>query len=238
MLATLALLASLAACDGGDDQPAGDPAGLGGLHLDPDTLQVSAGGRPILLGPIEFRLLAFLMRHPERVHSRPQLLDRVWGRHAVLDERTVDTHVGRLRQALRSDGRATLCLPGGTTPAPLFSQLSELQLEWDRVTVFPGDERCVPPADARSNARLVRHNGQEVPLTRKEFDLLHYLLLHRGRVLTRLQLGEHLWGNVLEDDSDSNYIDVHIKNVRKKLAQFGPADFLETVRGIGYRAAE
>jgi two-component system phosphate regulon response regulator PhoB len=78
---------------------------LGGLRLDPDTLQVSDGGRPILLGPIEFRLLAFLMRHPERVHSRPQLLDRVWGRHAVLDERTVDTHVGRLRQALGPDGQ-------------------------------------------------------------------------------------------------------------------------------------
>ena len=89
-----------------------------------------------------------------------------------------------------------------------------------------------------ANARLVRWQGQEVPLTKKEFDLLHYLLLHRGRVLTRLQLGEHLWGNVLEDDADSNYIDVHIKNVRKKLALFGPADFLETVRGIGYRAAE
>ena len=89
-----------------------------------------------------------------------------------------------------------------------------------------------------ANARLVRQGGQEVPLTKKEFDLLHYLLLHRGRVLTRLQLGEHLWGNVLEDDSDSNYIDVHIKNVRKKLAQFAPADFLETVRGIGYRASE
>lgn len=77
----------------------------GGLHLDPDTLQVSAGGRPIMLGPIEFRLLAFLMRHPDRVHSRPQLLDRVWGCHAVLDERTVDTHVGRLRQALGPDGQ-------------------------------------------------------------------------------------------------------------------------------------
>ena len=89
-----------------------------------------------------------------------------------------------------------------------------------------------------STARIVRQSGQEVPLTKKEFDLLHYLLLHRGRVLTRLQLGEHLWGNVLEDDSDSNYIDVHIKNVRKKLTQFAPADFLETVRGIGYRASE
>ena len=86
--------------------------------------------------------------------------------------------------------------------------------------------RAKTPAQARSHRGIVaRHGGHEVPLTKKEFDLLHYLLLHRGRVLTRLQLGEHLWGNVLEDDSDSNYIDVHIKNVRKKLAQFGPADF-------------
>ena len=86
--------------------------------------------------------------------------------------------------------------------------------------------------------RVLRHGHQEVPLTKKEFDLLHYLVLHKNRVLTRLQLGEHLWGNVLEDDSDSNYIDVHIKNIRKKLSQFAPADFLETVRGIGYRVAE
>lgn len=84
------------------------------------------------------------------------------------------------------------------------------------------------------SSRTIRHGGQDVPLTKKEFDLLHYLLLHRNRVLTRLQLGEHLWGNVLEDDSDSNYIDVHIKNLRKKLSQFAPADFIETVRGIGY----
>ncbi|QJX48480.1 response regulator transcription factor [Hymenobacter taeanensis] len=89
-----------------------------------------------------------------------------------------------------------------------------------------------------ATGRTLRYNGQDVSLTKKEFDLLHYLLLHKNRVLTRLQLGEHLWGNVLEDDSDSNYIDVHIKNIRKKLSQFAPADFLETVRGIGYRVAE
>ncbi|UOG76979.1 response regulator transcription factor [Hymenobacter tibetensis] len=86
--------------------------------------------------------------------------------------------------------------------------------------------------------RVLRHGEQEVSLTKKEFDLLHYLVLHKNRVLTRLQLGEHLWGNVLEDDSDSNYIDVHIKNIRKKLGAFASADFLETVRGIGYRVTE
>ena len=80
--------------------------------------------------------------------------------------------------------------------------------------------------------------GREVILTKKEFDLLSYLLLHRKRVLTRLQLTEHIWGNVLEDDYDSNYIDVHIKNLRKKLAQYSEVDWLETVRGIGYRIKE
>ncbi|SNR31312.1 MULTISPECIES: response regulator transcription factor [Hymenobacter] len=89
-----------------------------------------------------------------------------------------------------------------------------------------------------ATGRTLRYQGQDVSLTKKEFDLLHYLLLHKNRVLTRLQLGEHLWGNVLEDDSDSNYIDVHIKNIRKKLGQFAPTDFLETVRGIGYRVTE
>lgn len=77
---------------------------LAGLRLDPATQRVSAGARRIPLGPVEFRLLNFLMHHPERVHSRSQLLDGVWGRHAVLDERTVDTHVGRLRLALQASG--------------------------------------------------------------------------------------------------------------------------------------
>lgn len=74
-----------------------------------------------------------------------------------------------------------------------------------------------------------------VNLTKKEFDLLHYLALHKNRVLTRMQLSEHIWGDVLEEDFDSNYIDVHIKNLRKKLATHAPVDWIETVRGIGYR---
>ena len=72
-------------------------------------------------------------------------------------------------------------------------------------------------------------------LTKKEFDLLHYLALNRNRVLTRMQLTEHIWGDTMEDDYDSNFIDVHIKNLRKKLSAHGNIDWLETVRGIGYR---
>jgi len=77
-----------------------------GLRLDPATRRVTRplGGetREVKLGPTEFRLLHFFMTHPERVHSRAQLLDRVWGDHVFIEERTVDVHVKRLREALQA----------------------------------------------------------------------------------------------------------------------------------------
>ncbi|MEK8050380.1 phosphate regulon transcriptional regulator PhoB [Ideonella sp. DXS22W] len=73
---------------------------VAGLKLDPSTRRVSHGERELKMGPTEFRLLHFLMTHPERVHSRAQLLDRVWGDHVFIEERTVDVHVKRLREAL------------------------------------------------------------------------------------------------------------------------------------------
>jgi DNA-binding response OmpR family regulator len=84
-------------------------------------------------------------------------------------------------------------------------------------------------------ARTLMYGQEEVLLTRKEFDVLHYLILHKNKVLTRLQLAEHIWGNILEDESESNYIDVHIKNIRKKLGVYEDPDWIETVRGVGYR---
>ncbi len=84
------------------------PVEVSGLRLDPSTHRVTRrvvleGGdeqREVKLGPTEFRLLHFLMTHPERVHSRAQLLDRVWGDHVFIEERTVDVHVKRLRESL------------------------------------------------------------------------------------------------------------------------------------------
>ncbi|WP_428425225.1 phosphate regulon transcriptional regulator PhoB [Methylibium sp.] len=73
---------------------------LGFLRLDPSTRRVTRGEQEVKIGPTEFRLLHFLMTHPERVHSRAQLLDRVWGDHVFIEERTVDVHVKRLREAL------------------------------------------------------------------------------------------------------------------------------------------
>ncbi|MGN7784046.1 response regulator [Niabella sp. 22666] len=83
--------------------------------------------------------------------------------------------------------------------------------------------------------RLIRYEDQEVDLSKKEFDLLSYLVLHKNRPLSRLQLSEHLWGDFSDEGNDSNYIDVHIKNIRKKLGVYAPVDWLETVRGIGYK---
>lgn len=77
---------------------------VGGLRLDPATRRVTRrlgeSTSEVRIGPTEFRLLHFLMTHPERVHSRAQLLDRVWGDHVFIEERTVDVHVKRLREAL------------------------------------------------------------------------------------------------------------------------------------------
>ncbi|TAK70540.1 MAG: phosphate regulon transcriptional regulatory protein PhoB [Betaproteobacteria bacterium] len=79
-----------------------------GLRLDPTAHRVSGNGLALDLGPTEFRLLHFFMTHAERVYSRAQLLDRVWGDHVFVEERTVDVHIRRLRQALEASGHDRL----------------------------------------------------------------------------------------------------------------------------------
>jgi len=76
----------------------------GGLRLDPVTHRVSGNQQNLALGPTEFRLLHFFMTHTERVHSRTQLLDQVWGTQVFVEERTVDVHIRRLRAALEPVG--------------------------------------------------------------------------------------------------------------------------------------
>ncbi|MEO7211721.1 MULTISPECIES: response regulator transcription factor [Mucilaginibacter] len=84
--------------------------------------------------------------------------------------------------------------------------------------------------------RTITHLSNTVStITKKEFDLIAYLILHKNRTLTRAQLSEHIWGSVVNDDYDSNFIDAHIKNIRKKLSVFAATEWLETVRGLGYR---
>jgi two-component system phosphate regulon response regulator PhoB len=81
-------------------QLSGESLAYGPLEIDPARHEVTAGGKVIKVGLTEFRLLSFLVGHPERVFSRAQLLDNVWGDHVFIEERTVDVHVLRLRKAL------------------------------------------------------------------------------------------------------------------------------------------
>jgi two-component system, OmpR family, phosphate regulon response regulator PhoB len=112
------------------EQSAGVVA-LGALSLDSATYRVTFEQKPLKLGPTEFKLLQYLMRHAERVHSRAQLLDKVWGDHVFIEERTVDVHVKRLREALgeagamietvrgagyRATSQVTLSCSGGSLP--------------------------------------------------------------------------------------------------------------------------
>src|SRR4051812_25198029 len=85
-----------------------EPVEASGLRLDPSAHRVVGDGTQLEMGPTEFRLLHFFMTHPERVHSRSQLLDRVWGDHVLVEERTVDVHIRRLRVALERTGHDRL----------------------------------------------------------------------------------------------------------------------------------
>ena len=85
-------------------QHAGGVVRVAALQLDAATHRVLFNEQPVKLGPTEFKLLHFLMNHPERVHSRAQLLDKVWGDHVFIEERTIDVHVKRLREAMGGAG--------------------------------------------------------------------------------------------------------------------------------------
>ncbi|CCG20169.1 phosphate regulon transcriptional regulatory protein [Taylorella asinigenitalis 14/45] len=85
-----------------------DEINIAGLHLDPGSHRVTGNNTLLSLGPTEFRMLHFFMTHAERVFSRGQLLDHVWGDHVFLEERTVDVHIRRLRKALEPSGHDQL----------------------------------------------------------------------------------------------------------------------------------
>lgn len=123
-------------------------------------------------------------------------------------------------------------------PKP-FSLL-ELQSRMQAITRrrFGLNQHIIKLGDFNINLtdRTISHDAVEInSITKKEFDLIAYLILHKNRTLTRSQLSEHIWGSVINDDYDSNYIDAHIKNIRKKLNVYSPPDWLETVRGLGYK---
>lgn len=79
------------------------------------------------------------------------------------------------------------------------------------------------------------YNQQRISLTPKELQIFSYLVLNKNRVISRINLTEHVWGDILEINSDSNFVDVHVKNLRKKLSTYANITWLETIRSIGYK---
>lgn len=104
-----------------------------------------------------------------------------------------------------------------------------------RIHGFTSNELNIHGFNLQLQDYNVNYNGVPVNLTKKEFDIFQYLVLNKNRVITRLQLTEHVWGDILEVNSDSNFIDVHVRNLRKKLDKHCSLEWLETVRNVGYR---
>ncbi|MBK8883878.1 MAG: response regulator transcription factor [Bacteroidales bacterium] len=123
-------------------------------------------------------------------------------------------------------------------PFALVELMSRIQAVARRKFNIQNQVMTIGEFSLELQSRKLLCKSEEVIITRKEYDLLQYLILNRNKVLTRNQLYEHIWGNILDDQYDSNFIDVHIKNLRKKLNEFGPTPWLETVRGIGYRVTQ
>lgn len=122
-------------------------------------------------------------------------------------------------------------------PFALVELLSRINAVARRKFNIPGQDILLGDFVMQNQSRKVVCKGNEVDLTKKEYDLLQYMVLNSNKVLTRQQLYEHIWGNILDDQYDSNFIDVHIKNLRKKLNQHSPSPWLETIRGVGYRVS-
>jgi DNA-binding response OmpR family regulator len=125
-----------------------------------------------------------------------------------------------------------------TKPIPLEELKSRILAVMRRKSNITGNILRIVNIEIDFNSRNVTCQGTLIRLTRKEYDLLIYLVINRNRVVSRLQLSENIWGDVLEQDYNSNFIDAHIKNLRKKLAKHLPVDFLETIRGVGFRLNE
>ena len=122
-------------------------------------------------------------------------------------------------------------------PFALMELASRIQAVARRKFKISNDDIRINGFVIELQARRISFESKEILLTKKEFDLLLYLIINRNKVLTRYQLYEHIWGNTLDDQYDSNFIDVHIKKIRKKMSEFEPVPWVETVRGTGYRVS-
>lgn len=122
-----------------------------------------------------------------------------------------------------------------TKPFALTELAARLYAVIRRMNGFVTNEMEVHGFKIQLQDYKITFNDTPISLTKKEFDIFQYLVLNKNRVITRLQLTEHVWGDILELNSDSNFVDVHVRNLRKKLEKFTKIEWFETVRNVGYR---
>jgi DNA-binding response OmpR family regulator len=122
-----------------------------------------------------------------------------------------------------------------TKPFALTELGARLNAIVRRMHGFTANEIVVHGFKVQLEDFKVTYNELPLALTKKEFQIFRYLILNKDRVITRLQLTEHIWGDVLEINSDSNFIDVHVRNLRHKLDKHTEINWFETVRNVGYR---
>ncbi len=122
-----------------------------------------------------------------------------------------------------------------TKPFALTELVARLYAVIRRMNGFVNNEIEIHGFKLQLQDYKISFNDTPINLTKKEFDIFQFLVLNKNRVITRLQLTEHIWGDILEVNSDSNFIDVHVRNLRKKLDRFSEIKWFETVRNVGYR---
>ena len=125
-----------------------------------------------------------------------------------------------------------------TKPFSLLELKSRIMAVMRRKHGIKGNIVTINNIEIDLDKREVTSDQQIIVLTRKEYDILSFLVLNKNKVVSRFQIGEHIWGDIIEENYNSNYIDVHIKNLRKKLSSQVKGEFLETIRGIGFRFNE
>jgi DNA-binding response OmpR family regulator len=106
---------------------------------------------------------------------------------------------------------------------------------WRRQAQYPQPRLEIGPLHIQPEERLAATNGQTIPLTKKEFDLLFYLARQRGRVATKAQLVEYLWDERMEYTASYDFLYAHLKNLRRKLQRAGVRDLIVSVYGLGYK---
>lgn len=122
-----------------------------------------------------------------------------------------------------------------TKPFALTELVARLYAVIRRMNGFVNNEIEIHGFKLQLQDYKISFGDAPINLTKKEFDIFQFLVLNKNRVITRLQLTEHIWGDILEVNSDSNFIDVHVRNLRKKLDKFSEIKWFETVRNVGYR---